>query len=297
MTGEKLIDDSQDNKPNKVIKRVVTLAVGAIVVAGSYIGLESGSSATPVKSRPVASSTTKSSNKAVKKAEIPSTTSTTVTPTPIPRSQAYPSGAFLGSMEIVRKGSNETNSLDATVTHRLNDGMWTANNASVDPTEMLDYGFVYNQNTASFGTVGETTLVANHDVTRINAPVVQNGITYNAPWVTHSFDANPAAGIGNMDVGDEFIVALNNANNTQTVYTYDIVDRSVIDANNVAEIQALADPPTNPNVSQLRDYDCWTPGQDTEREVFTADLVGPPKVVPGVASFSGTETPINNGQL
>jgi len=226
--------------------------------------------------------------------ELP-TTATTVA-----LEMTSPSGKFIGALELLRKGPHETKgSSDLMVVHRLNNGIWTPTKAgmAVNPNPMLNYGPVYIQNTAPFGTQGETSLIAAHDVTPIDAPVTINGSTYNQSVVTHSMNAspnltNPNGGIGNMEIDDQIIIYLNQPDNTEKVLTYTINKRYIIDPNDAQQVQALANPQESlsNSDSQLTYYDCWTPGSANYREVFNAILKST-NIVPGNASYPGIETP------
>jgi hypothetical protein len=229
------------------------------------------------------------------------TPSTTTTVSPL---KTNPSSEFLGAMEIVRKGPDEKSSQDSKVVHRLNNGIWTETpyGESVDPNSMYYYGFVYNQNTAPLGTPGETSLISGHDVTQINAPITLDGNNYNQTEVTHSVDARPVAGapnlgIGNMELGDEFIIYLNKPGNKEEVLTYTIDNRYIISQNDNSGVQALANKPTiNPNSNQLTYYDCWEPYTKDYFEVFNASLTSE-KLINGNSSIPGPQPPVINPSL
>lgn len=235
-------------------------------------------------------------------------TTLTTTPTTVSPEISRPSDQFLGAIELVRKGADETDKADATVYHRLNAATWVtrSNVLAVDPLPMLNYGGVYNQSTAPFGTLGQTTLVSEHDVTALNAPVTVDGHTYNQREATASANAAPVysnaplyspvsiqaanEGHGNMDTGDEIVVYLNNPNNTETIDTYTITNRYIINPTDNTEVQALANPPSSPNVSQLTYYDCWPSHTADYREVFNATLTSTNTAV-GNVTFTGTQAP------
>lgn len=292
------VSGDTDNSHNKTPSRKRRV-IAAITVAGLAMSACSASPST--KSASVARPNT------AKPTVTPTTEAPTTTTTTLPPEVLYPSSEFLGAMQLVRTGPDETNSTnsgDQTVTHRLNNGIWTSTpfGEAPDPNSMYGDGFVYNQNSALFGTIGKTSLVSGHDVTPIDAPVTLNGVNSDQSEVTHSMEArpdpnNPSGGIGNLELGDQFVVTINLPDNQEKVFTYTIDNRYIISQSDSAAKEAMADPPSNPNVSQLTYYDCWEPYTKTYYEVFNADLTSPPTTTSGNVSYTGANSPITNQSL
>ena len=216
-----------------------------------------------------------------------------------------PSGEFIGAMRILRLNPNELDQPDSKeyseVTHRLNNGIWTSKSRgiSVDPTPMLNYGAVYNQQSAPFGTKGATSVIAEHDVTKNYSPVNLNGTIYSQtenmffPYAG-SDENNPNAGQGNLEVGDEIQVFKNNPNNTETVFTYKIDQKPyLLNFNIDSDVQSLGNAPNNLEESQLRVYTCWPQGTSAFRQVYDAALISK-STISGNASYQGSELPIDS---
>jgi hypothetical protein len=279
-----------DEKSASVKRRLkVAVSVALLAVASAAC---TTSSAHNKSSSPTANSSKKTTT-----ATTALPTPTTTTTTTLPPQVTKPSGKFLGAMEIVRDAPGEVDYSDSTVIHRLNNGIWetsTSGAAEVDTNSMLAYGFSYFQNTAPFGTIGETSVTASHDVTRINANVYLNGINYNQPEVTQNIDVPPQDDIPNLDLGDKFVIYLDQPDNKMEVLTYQIDQTPyTFPQSDTAELNALANPPTNPAESQLIDVTCFPPYTEDDWEVFPADLVST-QIVTGNASYFGTEPPIHN---
>jgi hypothetical protein len=277
---------TSDEKSGRLKQRVKVVAGVALVslVSCGCAGVRVSSSPSTKNTAPTSATTT----------EAPTTTTTTTLPPDAPNS----SGKFLGAMEILRNASNEVNTFDAQVTHRLNNGLVNTTNGitSVDPNSMLAYGFVYYQNTAPFGTIGGTSVVAGHDVTHINANIYLNGHNYIQPEVTE-FTQTPGGPPTNeyeVEVGDEFIIYLNLPGNEEKVLTYEVEQQPyTIPQTNIAEFEAIADPPANLSISQLADYTCYPPGTKDDWLITDADLIST-KIMSGNGSYFGTEPPIHN---
>lgn len=226
---------------------------------------------------------------------------------------------FLGAMEIHRH-TNATPGADDKIVHRLNTGGWkpVANGEKyvVDVDPMLDYGFVLDQSSGQppslnidqlqrpidlyLGRPGKTTVIASHNVTTLQpadaAVSVGDGSEYVHPRAMLSAynEQQRATGQGdyrpNVSPNDQFVIRLNNPDNTQTVLTYRV--QTILEAviPDSPEFNAWYEPPADPQESRLVVYYCWPPGSLNSRAAALSTLESS-TVVPGQVTYAGDQIP------
>lgn len=201
---------------------------------------------------------------------------------PEPERPPVGEGQFLGAMRIERR-SNASDD-DRLVVHRLNSGFWRegSNEQYVEIDPLLDYGPVFDQTSDPPGTVGGTTLVAIHNITRPPPEVTQvtiDGVTYrhSRMMLSQYNEEQLAREFGtrqfrpNVTAGDRFEIILNNPNRTTTVLGYEVDGVRDMPPDG-PEFKALKAPPGDPTASRLVVYSCWEPGDDKLRQAATAVL-------------------------
>ncbi|MEO5678889.1 MAG: hypothetical protein ABIS47_04385 [Acidimicrobiales bacterium] len=197
-------------------------------------------------------------------------------PTREPERPAVTEGQFMGALWL-RRQSNASEA-DRSIVHRLSSGFWVVNPSEqhVDTTPLLDYGPVFDQTSDPPGSLGGTTLVAMHNVTRPPVDLTRvtvDGVSYAEPRMMLSVYNEKQMALPpaqrrfqpNTTPGDTFEVVLNNPEGTVTVLTYEVTGITNSDPHGPA-FAALKDPPADPAESRLVVYSCWEPGSDASRQ-------------------------------
>ena len=214
----------------------------------------------------------------------------------IPEAERRPVGdaQFLGTITFNRASGAAAD--DASVTHRLNTGIWATNPANntdfVDTNPMLNHGPVYDQISGGgergksfniLGVPGYTAVIASHDVTRPpdaeQMLTTENGVSIAQPRMMESVynqnQLNLPIGrrnfLPNANPGDQYVIKLNNTDDTITVLTYQVETVNQVIPNS-PEFLALYNKPADES-SLLKVYWCWPPTSEQYRQVAHCRLI------------------------